>query len=390
MNNEKCQNAEIVSLSVHFLGSFAFNQNDKSDEFLTSEPSDNSSLSVPRVSNIVMDYGDFCSGSELKESELFELNLVPMDYFQNHFSNKVDNDVREVQLIEYSSGKVNECLFNASYSSNASLSNCEDFVLDSACTDHVLNNNRGMMNVHSVDIPISVTKKWETIIVVKSGDLTLKSELNKFLKLENLLFVPQIRRNLLSMPKMMMAGLRIKAEGTTVKVTDPKTGTLIVIGKLVSNLIFMKFVRVTDDNDVYITMITISENEKIKMWHDRLGHQSVQYLNKLKESSTGIDDIDFQKLEICHDCIEAKMVRDPYARIRRRATRVLEIIWGDLLEITPSKNDIFTTIWVFSIIDDFSRYVVSYTIKSKTDVLSCFKLYVAAAEAMYSKRVSQF
>jgi transposase InsO family protein len=105
-----------------------------------------------------------------------------------------------------------------------------------------------------------------------------------------------------------------------------------------------------------------------KLWHDRLGHISAPYLNRLKTVAQGVDDFIFPHTQpTCEPCVLAKMTRKSYNQERTPASRIGEIVHADLIgEISPissfkQKRYLLTTV------DDYSRYMHVAPLKSKTE-----------------------
>lgn len=97
-----------------------------------------------------------------------------------------------------------------------------------------------------------------------------------------------------------------------------------------------------------------------------------------------------QEKIFCPVCSESKMQQNPYLKGREQASRQLELIHGDLLEITLKESDNFAKTWIFSMVNDFLRYTISFVMSKKSETFECFKKFVAEATAMHNCPVSKF
>ncbi|KAG5882290.1 hypothetical protein JTB14_006952 [Gonioctena quinquepunctata] len=93
-----------------------------------------------------------------------------------------------------------------------------EFIADSGATDHLINDevyfNGGAVDLEK-PIRINVAKEGESLIATKVGTITTTT-----CKLENVLFVPGLRCNLLSISRCKSAGLCVKFEKSKIECSD--------------------------------------------------------------------------------------------------------------------------------------------------------------------------
>jgi ribosomal protein S8/transposase InsO family protein len=132
-------------------------------------------------------------------------------------------------------------------------------------------------------------------------------------------------------------------------------------------------------------------NEKLKLlesegelWHERMGHISQSSLNRLKYVATGVTDFVYTKtMEKCTTCGLAKLTKKVFDEDRERATKPCETVHADLIgEISPStihsKNK-----YILTLIDDYTRYLQVFTIRTKTEVSTCLELGLRTLRTMF-------
>ena len=108
------------------------------------------------------------------------------------------------------------------------------------------------------------------------GQLKATTSLGYQVTFEKVLYIPTLRRNLISMTRLLLGGYRIEAEGREVKIF--RSGTLVMLGEVTQNLIILKFnVIVTESERVnVVSALTERIIEDIRdRWHYRLGHTSL-------------------------------------------------------------------------------------------------------------------
>lgn len=131
-----------------------------------------------------------------------------------------------------------------------------------------------------------------------------------------------------------------------------------------------------------------------ELWHRRYGHISEKNLEKImkKNMVTGFEKkcmVEDNSEMYCEPCIEAKQTRKPFVECsEKRASRVLELIHTDVCgPVTPVGHD--GSRYYVSFIDDWSRFTIIYTIRSKDQVFECFRQYEAMVTAKFERKISR-
>ena len=93
-----------------------------------------------------------------------------------------------------------------------------EHVFDSGCTDHMINNREELINIQKTNIRVGVAKKGVEIIANHMGQLKATTSLGCQVTFEKVLYIPTLRRNLISMTRLLLGGYRIEAEGREVQI----------------------------------------------------------------------------------------------------------------------------------------------------------------------------
>jgi transposase InsO family protein len=91
----------------------------------------------------------------------------------------------------------------------------------------------------------------------------------------------------------------------------------------------------------------------------------------------------------CQSCVQSKQPRKPHKTAENRHLAPLELIHSDICEmngvLTEGEQRYFMTM-----IDDASRYCYVYLLKTKDEVLNCFKTYKIEVENQLEKKIKCF
>lgn len=260
------------------------------------------------------------------------------------------------------------------------------FFIDSGCTDHMVNEKEVFSSIVMLKVPIkiSVAKNDDFLLAIGVGNIKVISDLgNEKINctLKNVLYVPDLRKNLLSVKKLEISDMKILFENSHVKLIN-KDGQLVGLGKR-ENLYEIQFLRI----NVECMNIESNDNDFVK-WHKRYGHIGFSGLREIikKHMVEGLENIKIQDVEFCQPCISGKMTRFPFTE-RTKAKRILEIIHSDVCgPITPSNHD--ESRYFVTFIDDYSNFCVVYLIKEKKEVFSKFKEFATMVEGKFNSKIT--
>jgi hypothetical protein len=195
------------------------------------------------------------------------------------------------------------------------------------------------------------------------GTLPLLLHGGSTLYLNNVLYVPSLRRNLISVASLEDDGYEclFRNNKCTIKFDDVIIGLAPCRGMLymlsLNDFPVMNVCDVTNKR----RRITTSDNEtSSKLWHCRLGHISRGRMERLIKEEI-LAPLDFSDLGHYIECIKGKYVKHIKRTGATRSSGVLEIIHTDICGPFNVKSvDEFNSFITFT--DDFSRYGYIYPI----------------------------
>ena len=209
-------------------------------------------------------------------------------------------------------------------------------------------------------------------MVEGKGDVVMNLTSGKKLTLMDVLFVPKIRKNLISASLLSKKGFKLVFESDKLVLT--KGGAFIGKGYMSEGLFK---INVFNDNVIALTinksfMSSAYIVESCELWHSRLGH--VNYRSMYKMANLGLlPKLDINETQKCEICAESKFARKPFKSIER-SSELLELVHSDLcdLKMTPTRGGIK---YFITFIDDYSIFCYVYLLHSKDETIDVFKTY---------------
>ena len=254
------------------------------------------------------------------------------------------------------------------------------FALDSGATDHFINDKTVFMELFQLRSPkeIFVAKTNQSILVTEIGTVEGFSNTGIPIKLKNVLHSPEFRENLLSVSKMLQAGITVKFQDNQATINK---GVTTAVAERFGNLFQLK-IKIPNQ------VANISKVESGNLWHKRLGHISNGRLNELAQKNMvhGIENV--SPVEFCEICTQSRQTKKPFDGTRSKSLRPLEHIHSDLCgPINPVTWDGHKYFLTF--IDDYTHFTMVYLINNKSDTFEKFKEYEAEVTAKFSAKISK-
>ena len=207
--------------------------------------------------------------------------------------------------------------------------------------------------------------------------------------LKNVLYVPNLATNLISLPKTTLNGLKVFFAGNSCTIST-KHGKTCAKGIKKGNLYtLMGKARSSVQTEESMFM---EEQNRTRLWHFRFGHLNFDDLKAL--SSGMVEDMKIDESReskgFCVPCALGKGHRTPLENQRTRNTvHALELVHSDLCgPITPVS--LGGSSYVLTFIDDYSRVSWVKFLKKKSEAAENIRSWISQAEKQYGKEVKQF
>ena len=124
---------------------------------------------------------------------------------------------------------------------------------------------------------------------------------NSHTQIKNVLFVENLKYNLLSISQLCDKGYRVCFEANACHVINSITNQIIYIGKRHENVYVIHIDEIVLNNESCLIANDVNDSW---LWHRRLGHASMKILSKLIKNDLviGLPKLNFDKDKICDAC----------------------------------------------------------------------------------------
>lgn len=276
---------------------------------------------------------------------------------------------------------------NTSTAKRAFITRCsqkwsDDWYVDSGASSHMTPNVSLLSNCKRTTINEILTANDEQMLVKCSGDAKLSLNAEE-VSVNNVMYVPDLSANLLSVSQMVRAGNSLVFDKTGCTVYDKDN---------------ISFAHCKPINGVYCfqssmakCMMSAQEQNSALTWHRRFGHLNTDSLKRMRDGIvTGMHFKDAKiTISNCKICAMGKQPRLPFKPSQTQTKSILEIIHSDLAGPMETTS-IGGAKYLLTFIDDFSRKVFIYFLRQKSEVLDRFIEFKAFVEKQTEKSIKIF
>lgn len=270
----------------------------------------------------------------------------------------------------------------------------DSWYLDSGASDHVTYGRSLFTSYENrTSNATLVVGNDTTCAIVGSGSVQLQSNKGELIILQNVLYVPMMIKNLISLSKLLATD-EVEAKFDTTRCKLLKSSNLKVLAEahVFDNLYRFQLRPVCAVPTVQVTARARTDRvDTTMLWHARLGHVHESKLHTLcTDSSLFRHPLPkLGTLPFCESCAKGKLKQTPYARTSAyRASKLLELVHTDLCG--PVSTPSFAgSLYFMPFVDDFSRMTFVYYLKRKNEALETFQRYLTMAERQTDKQFKQ-
>ncbi|KAL4586189.1 hypothetical protein LXL04_010821 [Taraxacum kok-saghyz] len=261
----------------------------------------------------------------------------------------------------------------------ASSSPTPPWMFDSGASHHVASDRSSLHTPSDFGGPDEIMLGNGTNLPIShTGNTSLPTN-SRSLNLHNVLIVPQLRNNIISVAKLCKSNhVSVEFFPHHFLVKDLRTGAPLM--------------RVMNVNDVYYAAInslrrlsqinsTTTSTGSLLSWHHKFGHPSIKVL-KLLLKNLGISHNNMSStLFHCDACSINKSHKMPFDENSFQIFKPLELVYTDVWGPVQPSNDGYTYYVIF--VDFYSKYCWFYPMKRKSDVSVLFPQFKTLVEKFF-------
>lgn len=255
--------------------------------------------------------------------------------------------------------------------------NKDDWLIDSGASYHMTPRSDWIKDKYKHSISEITVANDMKLNVTSAGKVVMKiehSDSSDFLPINGVLHVPDLSANLLSVSQIVSKGFTVNFDVNGCRILDAD-GNVVATGDHNNNMFKLNAKEIGS-----CMSVGVKNKSQMELWHQRMGHLNVADLVKLRDGlATGISFSGSSGHNpVCVSCLKGKQVRKPFNNKGTRASHVLELIHSDICGPMET-NSLSGARYFYTFIDDYSRKVFVYFLKTRDlaeEVFRHFKVFV--------------
>uniref|UniRef100_A0AAV1TLZ0 Polyprotein n=1 Tax=Peronospora matthiolae TaxID=2874970 RepID=A0AAV1TLZ0_9STRA len=255
------------------------------------------------------------------------------------------------------------------------------WLIDSGATAHMTPHRSDLFEYENVNGGIEVTiADGKKLQVTGRGTVRLLGLDGKRIKMVEVLHIPGLDRRLLSVGKLADRVLNVEFQRSSCVIWG--AASAIAKGKKVGKAYMLD----CEQEEARFVQYARADS-KWELWHARLGHPNQDALDKTRHATNGIPAVGQPPQSLCGGCMKGKQTVAKFPHCSSSKTsRVLELFHTDMMGPmnNPSKGG---AKYVLTFVDDYSRYVVAYFLKKKSEVAIKLREFMTFYENQWGERM---
>ena len=263
----------------------------------------------------------------------------------------------------------------------SSVTSTDEWLWDSACSVHMCFKKEWFFNFTELDGGVVHLANNQPCKIAGIGSISLKNHDGSTRVLTDVRYIPKLEKNLISLGTLESKGFTIIMQNGILKVVSR---ALVVMKGIRRNNLYLY-----QGNTSVGTTATVSEVEKVaemsRSWHMRLGHAGEKSLQTLAMQGL-LKGVKTCKMDFYEQCVMGKKTRVKFGTTIHNTEGILDYIhtdvWGPTKTASLGGKHCFVTF-----VNDFSRRVWVYTMKSKDEVFETFIVWKKMVENQTGRKI---
>jgi hypothetical protein len=258
------------------------------------------------------------------------------------------------------------------------------WLLDSGASSHMTGVRSFFTDIRSLANPIVITvANGERLKATGIGTVQVRDEEQVRVKLTDVLYVSDLNRSLLSISALTAKGgvVEFYSDHAVLSLNGECVGVIPRVEKLFA----WSVVHESEEQANHAADDRHPYDSDGELWHARLGHVSQAKVDQIIQACDGIPMSVRREEDLCGGCAQGRMTTSPFARqsgSEIKTSRPFEIVHSDVMgPMKPKSKGGAQYVLIF--VDDYSRYVHVYPLKSKSEVFDKFREYKVMVETQY-------
>eukprot|EP00253_Pinus_taeda_P001425 PITA_01425 len=265
-----------------------------------------------------------------------------------HESNTVNNKQDEYYLL-------------VALSTTAPPDSLGNWLIDSGALRHFTSYKEALYNLIEKESNLEIVLGDNSKYPMKGiGNVTLQLNQGNTIHLQDVLYVPDLKKNLVSISTMEDKGYKVAFSDGKVRVWKKNFKDAFSLGFRVDSLYQV--------GGSPLGVMSCDTSLQSELWHRRFAHLHYKALPDVRKMVTGMTKFRLEQEGVCLGCAEGKLKRGPFPSCQSKTSDILQLVHSDIFNMMPV-NSLGGYLYYLTFTDDYSSKTWIYFFKKKDE---CF------------------
>eukprot|EP00253_Pinus_taeda_P027737 PITA_27737 len=210
------------------------------------------------------------------------------------------------------------------------------------------------------------------------GNVTLQLNRSNTIHLQEVLYVPNLKKNLVSISEMEDKGYKVAFIDGNVRVWKKNFKDAFTLGFRVDSLYQV--------GGSPLGVMSCNTTLQSELRHQRFAHLHYKALPDVRQIVTRMPKFKMEQEGVCAGCAKGKLKRGPSPSSHSKTSGILQLVHSDISDMMPV-NSLGGYLYYLTITDDYSRKTWMCFLKKKDEVFSWFRHFKALIENQIEKKI---
>eukprot|EP00253_Pinus_taeda_P027763 PITA_27763 len=291
-------------------------------------------------------------------------------------SKKARNSRYESNVVN---NKQDEYYLLAALSTTAPPDSLGNWLIGSGASRHFTGYKEALSNLIEKETNLEIVLGDNSKYPVKGvGNVSLQLNQGNTIHLQEFLYVPDLKKNLVSLSAMEDKGYKVAFIDGKVRVWKKNFKDAFTLGFRVD---YLYHVRGSP-----LGVMTCDTSLQSEPWRRRFAHLHYKALTDVRQMVTMILEFKLEQEGVCPGCAKGKLKRGPFPSSHSKTSDILQLVHSNISGMMPV-NSLGGYLYYLTFIDDYSRKTWIYFLKKKDEVFSWFRHFKALIENQIETKI---
>eukprot|EP00253_Pinus_taeda_P008421 PITA_08421 len=206
------------------------------------------------------------------------------------------------------------------------------WLIDSGASRHFTGYKEVLHNLVEKETNLEIVLGEDMKYPVKGvGNVSLKLNQGNMIHLQDVLYVPDLKKNMVSISAMEDKGYNVTFSDVKVRIWKNNVKYAFALGFRVDSLYQV--------GGSPLGVVSCDTTLQSEIWHRRFSHLHYKALPDVRQMVIGMPEFQLEKEGVCPGCAEGKLKRGPFPSSQSKTSDILQLVHSDISALIENQTE---------------------------------------------------